>query len=194
MFRLSSIRTGGQIIDLSDDEMTTLAKLGGSDNPDCGNDGTFARTPAVGLSKILPPRRNRRGAGRSDDPVTNALVEQRAIKMAIDLYTSEAWAVTVVGRPYDLQCTRPGVNERHVEVKGSTGEAATVTLTANEVCHASQYPTDLVVVTAIRLDRTNIPITASAGTLSRFPNWIPEPTHLRPTEYQYEVPWPQRRS
>ncbi|CAL9624223.1 hypothetical protein SUDANB6_05933 [Streptomyces sp. enrichment culture] len=43
--------------------------------------------------------------------------------------------VEKLGKPYDLRCTR-GTEERHVEVKGTTGAATSVELTINEVLHA----------------------------------------------------------
>lgn len=43
--------------------------------------------------------------------------------------------VKKLGKPYDLRCTR-GTEERHVEVKGTTGAATSVELTINEVLHA----------------------------------------------------------
>ncbi|MFC8765879.1 protein NO VEIN domain-containing protein [Streptomyces sp. NPDC057193] len=40
-----------------------------------------------------------------------------------------------MGKPYDPRCTR-NTQERHVEVKGTTGAATSVELTTNEVLHA----------------------------------------------------------
>ncbi|WP_344385742.1 protein NO VEIN domain-containing protein [Streptomyces aureus] len=40
-----------------------------------------------------------------------------------------------MGKPYDLRCTR-GTEERHVEVKRTTGAATSVELTINKVLHA----------------------------------------------------------
>ncbi|MGQ4388867.1 protein NO VEIN domain-containing protein [Streptomyces sp. SAS_270] len=69
-------------------------------------------------------------------------------------------------------CAAPGAEERHVEVKGTTGAATSVELTVNEVLHArdKDNTVDLYVVSDIRVDTVTDPYTASGGTVSHYPD------------------------
>ena len=60
-----------------------------------------------------------------------------------------------LGKPYYLRVLGLGP-ERHIEVKGSSVDAAAIELTSNEVAHAHNHkPTDLVVVDHIETQRRN---------------------------------------
>lgn len=88
---------------------------------------------------------------------------------------------------YDLRCTK-GTDERHVEVKGTTGLGETVILTRNEVEHAlAWHPNvDLFVVTEIRVDgRGGDHPVASGGVAHVCRNWRPAEEDLRAMGYEY---------
>jgi hypothetical protein len=79
----------------------------------------------------FPAVRGRRGAGRSQDPEFNRTVEQRAVEVA-EAYLRDnlGWtAVEHLGKPYDLVCRSESGEEKHVEVKGTTGAGADVDYT-----------------------------------------------------------------
>jgi hypothetical protein len=186
-FRLSAINQGeGRLVEIPDAVLARLGDLAGVSSPDAATE--FSESPGVSAGAVAAPVRNRRGAGRSNDPAATAAVEKWAEDLAAQLYVQEGWSVEREGKPFDLRCTR-GSEERHVEVKGTTGEGASVFLTRNEVLHAAQFPTDLVVVTGVALDRRAEPVSASGGSLHRFADWVPAQVDLRPTQYEYRIPW-----
>ncbi|WP_437081385.1 protein NO VEIN domain-containing protein [Streptomyces sp. enrichment culture] len=74
------------------------------------------------------------GAGYISNPKKRKAIEEHAEQLATAHYEGQGWTVEKLGKPYDLHCTR-GTDERHVEVKGTTGAATSVELT-NEVLHA----------------------------------------------------------
>jgi hypothetical protein len=110
---------------------------------------------------------------------------------AIDHYESRGFTVEDVGsfESFDLLVTRR-TEMRRVEVKGSTGPAVTVELTAGEVNNATGYqPTDLYVVSEIVWWREPDGSVATDGGKARvFSGWTPAPEALVPTSYQYTVP------
>lgn len=118
-------------------------------------------------------------------------VELRAMERAIEYFREAGWAVVDVsaGRPYDLHCTRDG-DYLCVEVKGTTGDATRVDLTANEVRNAhDEYPrTALVIVRHISLDLPNREPTASGGDLVVHTPWKVEDDSLEPRAYYYTPP------
>ncbi|MET8438917.1 DUF3883 domain-containing protein [Streptomyces sp900116325] len=94
-----------------------------------------------------------------------------------------------VGKPYDLRCTR-GTEERHVEVKGTTGAPTSVELTINAVLHArdKDNTVDLYVVSDIKVDTQTDPYTASGNKVTLFTDWEPAEEDLRPRKYEYRIP------
>lgn len=129
-------------------------------------------------------------SGYRSDAVRRRAIELHAVEQAIALYRREgARDIEVLGKPYDLLVRIGGV-ERHVEVKGSSGTAAAVLLTRNEVRHARHHSaTDLVVVDEIEVgaaeDRT---ITTAGGRLRRWISWTPLDEHLSPTAFECLLP------
>ncbi|WP_231905660.1 protein NO VEIN domain-containing protein [Streptomyces davaonensis] len=92
--------------------------------------------------------------------------------------------------PYNLRCTR-GREERHVEVKGTTGAATSVELTINEVEHARspQHTVDLYVVSDISVDMRSPDYTASGGRVAHLTDWSPAEEDLRPRRFEYRLPF-----
>lgn len=103
----------------------------------------------------------RAGAGSPDGhaPVTSAAinraVERRAVEVTTEHLESQGWSVQDVGlvESYDLDCAR-SQESLHVEVKGTSGLGAAVSLTVNEVEHARDGFPDvaLAIVSSIRVE------------------------------------------
>ncbi|MGK5553974.1 protein NO VEIN domain-containing protein [Actinomadura kijaniata] len=141
-------------------------------------------------ASVRPRQRSRRltGAGYVADPVLRKAIEDHAVRRARALYPDHA--ITDVGatHSYDLHAVK-GDEEIHIEVKGSTGTADTVELTANEVTHARTARTDLVVVDQITWERTpDGTITTSGGRCRHWTDWEPDQQDLQPTRYRYTLP------
>ncbi|MFD0516303.1 protein NO VEIN domain-containing protein [Streptomyces aureus] len=68
-------------------------------------------------------------------PKKRKAIELHAEDHTVAHYEKAGWTVEELGKPYDLRCTR-GTEERHVEVKRTTGAATSVELTINKVLHA----------------------------------------------------------
>jgi hypothetical protein len=136
----------------------------------------------------VPAVRGRRGAGRSQDPELRAAVENHAVVMATSHFESLGWRVAPLGKPFDLVCTRLGV-EKHVEVKGTTGAGTDVEYTPNEVAHfrACPHGADLVVVRDIRVDRSTKPYATSGGQLLHVENYTAPPEDLQATGWSGRV-------
>lgn len=125
------------------------------------------------------------------DAEMRSALERHALGLARALYEREgATSIEELGKPYDLKVVIKG-QERHVEVKGSTGiDLSTVHLTQGEVLHANSYqPTDLIVVDAIQCRYCESgSILNEGGTLKRWCNWSPSASALTPTQHRYELP------
>ena len=113
-------------------------------------------------------------AGRIADAVLRAAIEIHAVNLVMSHYTELGYAVTDVGaiESYDVLAIQ-GAEELHIEVKGSTGTADAVELTANEVTHArAVIPTDLVVADEIKWTRLDDgTIQTSGGRRRSWRNW-----------------------
>lgn len=90
-----------------------------------------------------------------------------------------ALEVTELGKPYDLK-VRFARGETHVEVKGSTRRLDAVTLTRNEVAHASETQgTELFVVDEIFLTTDEDGTVQTLGGRRRlWRSWAPSPESL----------------
>ncbi|MET8157809.1 DUF3883 domain-containing protein [Sphaerisporangium sp. NPDC005289] len=90
-------------------------------------------------------------------------------------------------RSYDLHAVREAT-VLHIEVKGSTGVANFVELTANEIDHARAYPTNLVVVDQItRIDDGGEVPDPEGGRLRIWEGWQPASDDLHPTRFNYRI-------
>jgi hypothetical protein len=140
----------------------------------------------------------REGAGSSDEQGTLTLaaikkaVELRALTVVTEHLEGEGWAVDDVGavESFDLDCTR-GNEMLHVEVKGSMGKGAVVTLTANEVDHArDEFPdVALAIVSAIRVEISeDAKPVATAGELRLWQPWEIDAGALKAEVFSYSPP------
>jgi hypothetical protein len=150
--------------------------------------GTEADGAAVAAVVGMAAGRSRSGGqGFLVSQAVRRLVEEHALAWAIRHYRAQGWTVEDVGstQPYDLRCTREGVGELHVEVKGTTGLGETVILTRNEVLHARAWPSvDLFVVTEIGVEgRDNDRPLASGGVAHLCRAWKPDEEDLTPLGY-----------
>jgi hypothetical protein len=118
--------------------------------------GAEADGAAVATVVSTAAGKSRGGQGFLVSQAVRQIIEEYAVAWAVRFYQAEGWAVEDVGstESFDLRCTREGVNERHVEVKGTTGIGETVILTRNEVLHAHEWHpnVDLFLVTEIRVE------------------------------------------
>ncbi|WP_203823580.1 protein NO VEIN domain-containing protein [Actinoplanes palleronii] len=141
---------------------------------------------------VIPERPGRRsaGQGRSQDAAFNKALEDHAVAMAIEHYRRRGWdEIRTLGKPYDLVCTKVTGEEKHVEVKGTTGAGGDVNYTPNEIQHfrACPYGADLVVVRDIRVDRTALPHVTSGGELLHIENYEAPPEDLKATGWTGRV-------
>lgn len=146
---------------------------------------------------VAPIRDSRRTvrAGRRQgyllDAAKRTAIERHAVDVAVKHYQAAgATEIEELGKPYDLRVVLHSI-ERHVEVKGSIGEAlGSVQLTQGEVVHARSYqPTDLFVVDGISATRqSDGSVTASGGTSRVWRDWKPNDNALRPTHLRYTLP------
>ncbi|WFE47113.1 DUF3883 domain-containing protein [Verrucosispora sp. WMMD1129] len=184
--RMAAIRNRGVLVQL--DVAPLLQRMGvptapGSSVPDLGRTAGSPRPS-------LPPVRGRRGAGRSNDPEFTSTVEKHAVKMAIEHMEKLGWHdVEELGKPFDLVFRKPG-EEKHVEVKGTSGAGAEVEYTANEVAHfrSCPYGADLIVVRDIAVDRSVRPYAASGGKLLHVQNYTAPGEDLQATRWLGRVP------
>jgi hypothetical protein len=131
------------------------------------------------------------GPGRSSDPKLRLAVEQHAVRLAKRHMREQGWTqIEELGKPFDLVCRR-GSEEKHVEVKGTTGAGGAVTYTRNEVAHfrACPHGADLIVVREIAVDRRQVPYATSGGTLLHVENYLAPDGDLSPLSFEGRVPW-----
>ncbi|WP_432106027.1 DUF3883 domain-containing protein [Streptomyces sp. bgisy091] len=188
--RSGTDRGMGKLVQMPAQQLLQLAGI--PFDPDDPEDVPLDKSPGFTAQQVegkKKPQRRRRGAGYISDPKKRKVIEEYAESFAIDHYEAEGWTVEKLGKPYDLHCTR-GKEERHVEVKGTTGAATSVELTINEVLHArdKDNTVDLYVVSDIRVDTRTDPYTPSEGTVSHYTDWEPAEADLRPRKYEYRLP------
>ena len=160
-----------------------------------GEAGESASAAASAAPAGAEPASNGAGdeweAPRERDPKRRKAIELRAMEEAKRHYREKGWSVEDVSaaESYDLRCTRDG-DELHVEVKGTTGAGAEVTLTANEVEHARRRRTALFVLAHIAVKQADGgEPDASGGRPYVLDPWdIGEEGELQPSEYRYRLP------
>ncbi|QIK65621.1 DUF3883 domain-containing protein [Nocardioides sp. HDW12B] len=149
-------------------------------------------TPSLPAAKPSPGRSPKAGkSGYIADSVVRSAIEWRAVAVATRWYEGQGYACEYTGanKPYDIVATQ-GSDVRRVEVKGSSGKAETVELTAGEVKNAGAFDaTDLFVVDGITYARLeNGSVEASGGFSRRYADWAPTETALEVTRYRYMLP------
>ncbi len=154
--------------------------------------GAEADVAAVATIVSMAAGRSRGGQGFLVSQAVRKVIEDYAVAWAMRHYQAEGWVVQDVGstESFDLRCTREGVNERHVEVKGTTSIGETIILTRNEVLHAREWHpnVDLFVVTEIRVEgRDGDQPTAYGGVAQVCGNWQPAEEALTPVGYEYFI-------
>ncbi|MCC5480838.1 DUF3883 domain-containing protein [Streptomyces barringtoniae] len=179
-----------------------LELVGTPIDPDDPEDVPLDKSPGFTAEQVEGRKklqRRRRGAGYISDPKKRKAVEEHAEQLATAHYELQGWTVEKLGKPYDLRCTR-GTEERHVEVKGTTGAATSVELTINEVLYARDKgnTVDPYVVSDISMDTATDPYGPSgarsgtiptgsrprttsgpASTSTAFPTCLPDQTAVR---------------
>jgi hypothetical protein len=133
----------------------------------------------------------RAGAGYLADAAVRSAIEWWAVAVAWKWYEDNGFDVRYVGNtePYDLVATKNS-DVRRVEVKGSSGAATKVELTAGEVRNAQDFtPTDLVVVDGVEWVRApDGSVEAHGGEVRRWADWIPDMSALTVTRFRYALP------
>lgn len=132
-----------------------------------------------------------KGSGYIADARVRSAIELRAVDMCVRYYVDNGYTCEYVGdrQPFDL-VVRRGPEERRVEVKGSSGRAETVELTAGEVKNAAEYvPVDLAVVDRITWQRLpDGSVQADDGALRVWPAWCPSAESLIPIRFRHVLP------
>jgi ribosomal protein L37AE/L43A len=118
-------------------------------------------------------------------------VEKRAMDVTRKLYEDDGWKVIDKSgsNPFDFLATR-GKEIRYIEVKGTTGEGASIILTHGEVKHvrANRNASALVVVAQITLSKSGSDYVGSGGVVTVHEDpWTLEDLMLEPTEYCYSL-------
>lgn len=131
-----------------------------------------------------------RGQGYEQDPLVRAAIEARAMEMAESHYRRLCYDVTNTSatQPFDLRCTRDS-QEVRVEVKGTRGDGSTIEVTSGEVesARGMAWRTDLVVVSHITVERLDMRVVGSGGTMRIVEGWRPVDDDLTPTRFRCRV-------
>jgi len=143
------------------------------------------------LEEIATPRRGKR-QGRGLGAEKRRAVELRAIAVVEGLLRADGWQVDDVAteyRGYDLHASR-GAEERHVEVKGTTGQGDSALLTKGEVRHAREHGSlaVLAVVREIQLVQKGDSWFGVGGECRMFDPWRLDAGVLEPVGYEWVAP------
>jgi hypothetical protein len=143
------------------------------------------------LEAIANPRRAI-GQGRGLSAEKRRAVELRAMAVVEGLLVEGDWDVDDVSAKYlgyDIRATR-GSEERHVEVKGTTGHGDSVLLTKGEVRHANEHKelAVLAVVREIKLVRDGGSWSAAGGKCRILEPWRLQAGVLEPVGYEWVTP------
>jgi hypothetical protein len=130
------------------------------------------------------------GQGRSQSPEERIAIELCAMEAAVAYLIGLGYATEDVSdtESFDILARRDS-EVIHVEVKGTTGDAKTVFLTANEVALARKHPEQamLFVLSDIQLRRDAV-VAASGGVRTVLFPWKIDEGLLTPIQYQYALP------
>jgi hypothetical protein len=133
-----------------------------------------------------PKRKLGSGQGFGLKPDERLAVEQRAMRVAEQLLRDKGYEVTDVSKnsSFDFLARNGDGKELIVEVKGSTGAAESVILTANEVvAHKTRHPDNvLIIVHSISLNRKETK--ATGGIAREYWSWDISSARLEALSYQ----------
>lgn len=131
------------------------------------------------------------GGGRQLDAEDRKAIERHAVDWSMAYLAGRGFEVTDVGHLvlFDILAMSDD-EEVRVEVKGSTGTAATVELTDGEVLESrGEWTSALIVVDEIRLARRpDGGRTTSGGRPRIWWSWVADNPRLSPTRYRYVLP------
>ena len=133
------------------------------------------------------------GQGRGLSSKANRAIELCAMARAMEYYEAQGYRVQDVSndrRSFDLLCQRPDRKLR-VEVKGTTGDASSVLITANEARHARKHHLDVALFVVYRIslfERDSSTPTASGGFVRILDPWHIDSCLLEPTAYRCVLP------
>lgn len=144
-------------------------------------------------SELEQTRHESTRIGYESDPAVRKAVEGRAMAVAEEHYRAQGFLVenTASRRPYDLRCTRAGLEVR-VEVKGTRGDGAKVEVTIGEVLNArsKQWRTDLFVLREIGITWENSAPVGIGGRPHIIEGWQPEDDDLEAIRFRCTVSVP----
>ncbi|WLD10739.1 DUF3883 domain-containing protein [Planctellipticum variicoloris] len=127
--------------------------------------------------------------GFQASPEDRKLIESYAVGWAKEHFEEQGFVVEVVGKPFDLRCTRES-EFKFVEVKGTVGQLGEVILTKNEVEFARQNRSQMVlfVVHGIQLVDDAIARVAVGGDVFLQDPWVvDEHGELTANQYRYRL-------
>ena len=143
---------------------------------------------AEAIEAVVNPRRK---FSRQPNAAENKAIEEYAVRMVRDCLENERGYVTDdvgASESYDVHAIK-GDEVLKVEVKGTTTDGSSVTLTYKEVeLHQQEHAnTALAVVRRIVLDRSGDKPVASGGVLEWVEAWPPEWERLKATVYNFQT-------
>ncbi len=140
---------------------------------------------------VLPPEPETQtqssGQGYSTDPLVRKAVEDYAVDRAKRHYEELGFSVEIVGKPYDLRCSKRS-EELFVEVKGTMTVGEEIILTPNEVSFAEKQKgtMELFVVRRVIVNRTDSGLNISGGQEQATP-WVIDRKRLSARSYLYSL-------
>ena len=191
-YRAMAIPTDAVLIN----DLTVFASLLGRlyDADDLGrspeNLSPEARAAVELTEAVAAPLRSRLHGGQGFGLTVEErrVVERHAMKLAQAHLVRSGYKVRDVSsaEPYDFVATRED-ESLIVEVKGTTGTADSIVLTANEVnAHRNSHPKNaLIIVHSIDLDRSQRGPKANGGVLFALMPWSIDDSALRPLSFAY---------
>jgi hypothetical protein len=153
-----------------------------------GSAEVFPDEAAEAVEAAINPRKK---FARQTNAAENKAIEEHAVRVVRDcLENEQGYTTEDVGKTqsYDVHATK-GDEVLKVEVKGTTTDGASVTLTRKEVeLHQAEHPgTALAVVRRIVLDRSGDRPVASGGVLEWVEAWPPVDERLKPIAFYFQT-------
>jgi len=175
--------TGGSVFKITESQWDSIMTLAGGWQPrDLVSDEDLLFAASENRGK------KRGGQGFSVDPRTRKVVEEHAVSRAQAYFEAEGYRVRLVGKPFDVHCSRAG-EVLFVEVKGTQTDGEEILLTPNEVDFANENSSQmaLFVVRNIRVSLEETGVVAQGGEPEIKRPWKPVPERLVPIGYSYRL-------